>query len=171
MRRRVLGVWLAAAAIAACKGGGTPTAVDTAAPESSLSIDATVSTTPASASAPSTSPTDSAQATNEASTRPLKPVTGKPFPEGVSQEVLCEAIHSKEPDLWVRFGHMMPMYFPGALYVLKAGKEKEPAIVRYIKEDYVHPHYPQLASCGDRTLLYISNMMEGPHYQDKPYGR
>src|SRR5690606_14528834 len=42
---------------------------------------------------------------------------------------------------------------------------------RYIKEDYVHPHYPQLASCGDRTLLYISNMMEGPHYQDKPYGR
>lgn len=85
--------------------------------------------------------------------------------------MLCEAVHSKEPDLWVRFGHMIPMYFPGALYVLKAGKEKEPAIVRYIKEDYVHPHYPQLASCGDRTLLYVSNMMEGPHYQNKPYGR
>src|SRR5690606_19507793 len=84
---------------------------------------------------------------------------------------LCEAIHSKEPDLWVRFGHMIPMYFPGALYVLKAGKDKEAAIVRYIKEDYIHPHYPQLASCGDRTLLYIGNMMEGAEYRNKPYGR
>ena len=115
--------------------------------------------------------TDSTQPSAQDSLPPLKPVTGKPFPEGVTQDVLCEAIHSQEPDLWVRFGHMIPMYFTGALYVLKAGKDKEAAIVRYIKEDYIHPHYPQLASCGNRTLLYIRNMMEGPEYRNRPYGR
>ena len=102
---------------------------------------------------------------------PLKPVLGRPFPEGASQEVVCEAIHSKETDLWARFGHLVPLYMRGAIFVLEAGSSKEAAITQFVKKDYVHPHFPQLASCGDRTLLYISNFAENAVFGGKPFGR
>ncbi|NLE85244.1 MAG: hypothetical protein GX607_02480, partial [Myxococcales bacterium] len=41
----------------------------------------------------------------------LKPVIDKPFPEGATEEQVCEAIaNTGEKDLWVRFGHLVPMY-------------------------------------------------------------
>lgn len=84
---------------------------------------------------------------------PLKPVIGKPFPEGASQDVVCEAINSKEADLWARFGHLSPLYKRGAIFVLEAGQSRGEAITHFVTKEYVHPHFPQLASCGERTLL------------------
>lgn len=101
----------------------------------------------------------------------LKPILGEPFPGNVSQEVVCEAINSKEPDMWVRFGHLFPFFMPGAIYILQAGKDKEAGIDHFIGFEYVHPQYPQQASCGDKTLLYLSNMMDGPTFRGKPQGR
>lgn len=101
----------------------------------------------------------------------LRPILGEPFPGSVSQEVVCEAINSKEPDMWVRFGHLFPFFMPGAIYILQAGKDKEAGIDHFIGFEYVHAQYPQQASCGDKTLLYLSNMMDGPVFRGKPQGR
>src|SRR5690606_6311104 len=61
----------------------------------------------------------------------LKPVTGKLFPEGTTEAMICEAINVKEPDLWLRFGHMIPMYVRGTVLVLQAGKAREEEIAAF----------------------------------------
>jgi hypothetical protein len=101
----------------------------------------------------------------------LKPIHRKPFPEDVPQAVLCEAINSTEPDLWVRFGHLLPLYMRGAIYVLQADASKEAVIRHFVTDDYARPHFPQLASCADKALLYVSNIFEESMFGNKPFGR
>src|SRR5690606_40381630 len=37
--------------------------------------------------------------------------------EGGTEEQVCEAIaNTGEKDLWVRFGHLVPMYMPGSIF-------------------------------------------------------
>jgi hypothetical protein len=102
----------------------------------------------------------------------LKPIQPKPFPEGVDEATVCEAIDSKEPDLWVRFGHLVPAYVTGAVYVLETGPETKDKLFKYIGRDYVYGYYSQQASCrGSLTLLYIRLMFDKSEYRGKPFGR
>lgn len=91
----------------------------------------------------------------------LKPVTGKPFPEGTTEAMICEAINVKEPDLWLRFGHMIPMYTRGTVLVLPAGKAREADIAAFANW-YERKFEPILASCGDKTLIHL----EGFDYEE-----
>ncbi len=97
----------------------------------------------------------------------LKPVIGKPFPEGASQDVVCEAINSKETDLWARFGHLVPLDEQGVIYVLAAGNQMEAQIEGFVRKKYVYPSFTQQASCDGRTLLYVRklppDMLFGTH--------
>jgi len=102
----------------------------------------------------------------------LKPIAPRPFPEGATEQAVCEAIDSEEPDLWVRFGHLVPAYLIGAIYILEAGPELEEKIYQYIASDYVYTYHSQLASCrGELTLLYIRTMFEESELDGKPFGR
>jgi hypothetical protein len=102
----------------------------------------------------------------------LKPIQPKPLPEGVDEATVCEAIDSKEPDLWVRFGHLVPAYVTGAVYVLETGPETKDKLFKYIGRDYVYGYYSQQASCrGSLTLLYIRLMFDKSEYRGKPFGR
>jgi hypothetical protein len=167
-----LGAVLCGAVVLCCKSGGAPT-------DSSVVSQSTKHT-----SASSTGQTEAvrsegnpaAPAVSQADPTParlpkLKPIHRNPFPEDVPQDVLCEAINSTEADLWVRFGHLLPLYMRGAIYVLQADASKEETIKHYITDDYVRPHFPQLASCRDKALLYISNMFEEAEFAGKPFGR
>ncbi len=85
---------------------------------------------------------------------------------------MCEAIDSKEPDVWVRFGHLVPAYVTGAVYVLETGPENQDKLFKYIQSDYVYGYYSQQASCrGNLTLLYIRMMYDESEYNGKPFGR
>ena len=102
----------------------------------------------------------------------LKSIIKKPFPEGADEKTVCEAVDSKEPNAWVRFGHIVPAYITGALYVLEAGPAAKDQLKKYIEKDYTHPHYVLQASCrDDRILLYLRNMFEESEYRGKPFGR
>jgi hypothetical protein len=102
----------------------------------------------------------------------LKPIQPKPFPEGVDEATVCEAIDSKEPDLWVRFGHLVPAYVIGAIYVLETGPQTKDKLFDYIGRNYVYGYYSQQASCrGNLTLLYIRLMFDKSEYHGKPFGR
>jgi len=102
----------------------------------------------------------------------LKPIQPKPFPEGVDEATVCEAIDSKEPDLWVRFGHLVPAYVTGAIYVLETGPQTKDKLYDYIGRNYVYGYYSQQASCrGNLTLLYIRLMFDKSEYNGKPFGR
>jgi hypothetical protein len=102
----------------------------------------------------------------------LKPISPKPFPDGVSEATVCEAIDSKEPDLWVRFGHLVPAYITGAVYVLETGPESKDKLFNYISSKYVYGYYSQQASCrGELTLLYIRKMFDKSEFRGKPFGR
>jgi hypothetical protein len=84
----------------------------------------------------------------------LKPVTGKLYPDGTTEAMICEAINVKEPDLWLRFGHMIPMYTRGTVLVLQAGEPREADIAAFANGN--KPKFqPIQASCGDKTLLYL----------------
>jgi hypothetical protein len=102
----------------------------------------------------------------------LKPILSKPFPEGADEATVCEAIDSTEPDLWVRFGHLIPAYTIGAIYILETGPETKDELYRYISRDYVWGYDSQQASCrGKLTLLYIRRMFDKSEYRGKPFGR
>lgn len=102
---------------------------------------------------------------------PLHPILGQPFFEDVAPDLFCEAISSKEPDLWVRFGHLVPLYMQGAIYVLQAGRQREVAIADFIVNEYTVGQIFQQASCGDKTLLYVTNLVEETDFEGQPYGR
>ena len=133
------------------------------------------------AAAPSGSGTGASRGTSSPSATPsaqpvalpkLKPVLTKPFPEGADEATVCEAIDSAEPDLWVRFGHMVPAYVAGAIYILETGPESQDKLYDYISRKYVYGYHSQQASCrGNLTLLYIRLMFDKSEYQGKPFGR
>jgi len=102
----------------------------------------------------------------------LKSIIKKPFPEGADEKTVCEAVDSKEPNAWVRFGHIVPAYITGALYVLEAGPAAKDQLKKFIEKDYTHPHDVLQASCrSDRILLYLRSMFEESEYRGKPFGR
>jgi hypothetical protein len=102
----------------------------------------------------------------------LKPILLKPFPDGADEATVCEAIDSTEPDLWVRFGHLVPIWMTGAVYVLETGPETKDKLYRYISRDYVWGYHSQQASCrGNTTLLYVRGLFDKSEYQGKPFGR
>lgn len=69
---------------------------------------------PSTAVAPALS--NSASAATEALPQ-LKPISSEYFPKGPSDEVLCEAIHSTDPNLWQRFGHFLPLAADGVIWI------------------------------------------------------
>lgn len=101
----------------------------------------------------------------------LQPVANAPFPDGVDQATLCAAIESKEPDPWLRFGHFLPVYERGVLYVLNTGAELNEKLYDFIARKYVPGFNSLLASCGERTLVYIRVMYGDGEYDGKPFGR
>jgi hypothetical protein len=137
----------------------------------------TAATTPPSVSSPAATATAPAPSASDAGLPAaplpkLKPILAKPFPDGADEATVCEAIDSKEPDLWVRFGHIVPAYIEGSVYILETGPENKEKLFRFISHDYVYGYYSQQASCrGNLTLLYIRLMFEKSEYKGKPFGR
>ncbi|HYO97786.1 MAG TPA: hypothetical protein VER33_24935 [Polyangiaceae bacterium] len=94
------------------------------------------------------------------------------FPEGIDEATVCEAIDSTEPDLWVRFGHIIPPDIEGSIYIVETGPESKDKLYRYISRDYVWGYDSQQASCrGNLTLLYIRKMFEESVVDGRPFGR
>ena len=84
----------------------------------------------------------------------LKPVIDKPFPEGATEEQVCEAIaNTGEKDLWVRFGHLVPMYMPGSIFIVRARGAEVDGIADVMHDDMIHPNYK---SCRGETVLIYS---------------
>ena len=72
----------------------------------------------------------------------------------------------------MRFGHLVPAYTVGALYILDTGAETKEKLYHYISREYVWGYDSQQATCrGERTLLYIRRMFDKSEYQGKPFGR
>lgn len=84
----------------------------------------------------------------------LKPINDKPFPEGATEEQVCEAIeNTQEKDLWVRFGHLVPMHVFGSIFVIDA-KSKTPAEVReFIRAN--HYGWDSRTKFCDETLALV----------------
>lgn len=134
---------LALASVVACKTVAAPPSRGNASAPTAASSVATSETLPG-------APLDS---TGKPLPR-LKPVTGKLFPEGTTEAMICDAINVKEPDLWLRFGHMIPMYTQGTVLILQAGKAREEDIATFA--NWYKPRFePVQASCGDKTLFHL----------------
>jgi hypothetical protein len=102
---------------------------------------------------------------------PLRPIAKGPFPEGVDRATLCTAIESKESDLWLRFGHFIPLFERGVLYVLNSAENLNEKLRDYIAREYEPGWNAQLGSCGERTLVYIRVMYGDGEYNGKTFGR
>lgn len=91
----------------------------------------------------------------------LKPI-GKPFPEGPSDEALCEAIHSRETNLWERFGHFIPVYRNGVIWVGDGDdnerKATEAAIATYAPRNFVAEG--RACKTGG-VLFYVGRLKDG----------
>src|SRR5688572_20940240 len=75
--------------------------------------------------APSAAASPAAVASQKpASSRFHEPIADKPFPEGATDEMVCAAVHSSEKDPWFRFGHIIPFYMDGVVWVGE-GTEQE----------------------------------------------
>jgi hypothetical protein len=147
MSRRFWG--LLAFVVAACKSGATPPPVET--DRATLTVPAEQPPVPSNNNA--NLPVDSDEV-QPPSWPPLKPVTGQFFPGGTTEAMICEAVNVKEPDLWLRFGHMIPMFTQGTIVILRAGKSREADIAAFAK--WHRPDFEAIqASCGDKTLMYL----------------
>jgi hypothetical protein len=117
--------------------------------------------------APGSGPTASSPApivSAEAAAQPkLKPISTKVFPDDPSDEVLCAAIHSTETNLWERFGHFLPLYVDGVIWV-GDGTDVELKATQAAIADYA----PRLIYADGRrcskggVLLYAGGWTDAP---------
>jgi len=124
---------------------------------------------PAQAAAPSpdASGASTAAALGSAQARALprlKPISSKPYPDGPSDEVLCAAIHSKETDIWERFGHFIPLYQDGVIWVGEGNdndrKATEAAVATYAPRMFL----AEGRACSKGGLLFYIDDLAGPTF-------
>lgn len=102
----------------------------------------------------------------------LKPIQKTPLLLGAEEPVICEAIDSKEADLWVRFGHIVPLYVPGALYVLEATIDDLKRLESFIENDYTYPRMVQQAACSTGgVLMFLRGMPDHNEVNGYTFGR
>ncbi len=127
---------------------------------------ATANTAPVVSSVPTLSvPSSVAEASGTASAGPpkLQPVLSKPFPDGASDEQVCAAIaNTGEKDLWLRFGHLVPLYVPGSVLIIDA----KLADVKRIEDLVTHYHdgvyWPSIKHCSNgKVMLYVRDLVDG----------
>jgi len=90
----------------------------------------------------------------------LKPIAKGQFPDGATEEQVCEAIADvDEQDPWVRFGHLVPAYVHGVAFVLRAGPERVQEIYDYVLKRYNGGGTwgPRIKGCSSvgKSILYI----------------
>jgi hypothetical protein len=139
---------------------------------------------PSAQAIPQASPSPVAQAAHSTGAAPphawpadlprLKPVIEKPFPEGATESQVCEAIeNTQEKDLWVRFGHLVPMFRLGAIYLIDGAQPEAKRIEDFVWNKYIPGLFrPDLRICpGQGLLLYLSGMQETGDSYGRPWGR
>lgn len=168
-RNRILGASVAIGLAIACKPGGGPAPATTTIPSAPV----TTSSVPPLSSSPSVAVNASGGAnTNAVAATPaanatgappaLKPIAKGPFPDGATEEQVCEAIlDGQQTDLWVRFGHLIPAYRLGVVFVLEAGTERVSQVYDYVMSKYNGGGAwgPAIKACGrlGMTMLYIKS--------------
>jgi len=102
----------------------------------------------------------------------LGQVLKKPFPDGASEQQVCDAIdNTKEKDLWVRFGYLIPMHIFGSLFVLEAGERDAKKVLRFLVHDY-GGYQGRVAVCKNKTtLLYLRGFTNNHESHGKIVGR
>lgn len=126
-------------------------------------------TTPptAPASAVSARPETSAPAASSPTLSParLAPTSKQPFPDGPDDATLCAAIHSKEPDPGLRFGHFIPMFWDGVIWVGEGDERTLEATIRAIATYAPGFLGAEGRACSEGgVLLYVADLYDG--YED-----
>lgn len=141
---------------------------------SMASAPAQVATTSTAPSAPTLSASTSVgEASADGSAEPpkLQAVLSKPFPDGASDEQVCAAIaNTGEKDLWVRFGHLVPLYVHGSVLIIDA----KLADIKRIEDLVTHYHrgvyWPSIKHCSmGKVMLYVRDLVDG--LPDAPPGQ
>lgn len=101
----------------------------------------------------------------------LKPVLSKPFPEGATDEQVCEAIaNTGEKDLWVRFGHLVPLHVHASIFIIDAKPEHVKRIETFVMGYHNGVYWPSLKPCSaGKAMLYVRDLSEGS--PDAPPGQ
>ena len=149
----------------ACKSGGR---ADARRPAPTSPAAAATSSPPAGAAALAASAT--APAPSAVPLPRLKPISTEPYPDGPSDEVLCAAIHSTESDIWERFGHFIPLFVDGVIWVGEGNdadrKATEKAIASYAPGTF----YAEGRTCSTGGTLYYQPR-RGEEYFDSLQNR
>jgi hypothetical protein len=89
-------------------------------------------------------------------------VIERPFPEGASDAQVCEAIaNTKEKDLWLRFGHLLPMYVYGSILIVDAREKDIQRIVDVVESYHGGKYYPSIKHCSSGgVLLYLRSLAD-----------
>lgn len=90
-----------------------------------------------------------------------EPFGDKQFPEGASDEMVCAAVHSSEKDPWFRFGHIIPFYMDGVVWVGEGSEQELNATL-----DAIDLYAPNMFSGRGKTcsrgglLVYVEGLGE-----------
>ena len=89
----------------------------------------------------------------------LKSVAPGPFPKQTPEKVVCEVIaNTNEKDLWVRFGHMLPLYQQGSVFILQGGDEQQQKDIWNLVVQTYGKVTPSYKTCGSKWLLYVKGL-------------
>jgi hypothetical protein len=86
----------------------------------------------------------------------------KPFPDGASDEQVCEAIaNTGEKDPWLRFGHLIPLAVVGSILVIEAS-EADIKRIDELVHHYRFGFWPAMKRCSNgKVLVYIRDLSDG----------
>ncbi len=93
---------------------------------------------------------------------PLQPINAAPFPDGATHEQTCAAIKDRDQkDVWLRFGHMLPMYTTGSLFVVQGGEPEMAKIEQFVRHEYAPNLYrADMRQCEGKILLWLGDMLD-----------
>ncbi len=90
----------------------------------------------------------------------LQAVLSKPFPDGATDEQVCNAIaNTGEMDIWRRFGHLVPLHIPGSLLIVDASPSQQTKVEAFIGAYYGGSYYPSVKACSrGRLMVYVRGL-------------
>ncbi|HEX2872626.1 MAG TPA: hypothetical protein VHP33_15255 [Polyangiaceae bacterium] len=96
-----------------------------------------------------------------ARTRLYLPIAEQPFPQGATDDRVCAAVHSRETEPFFRFGHLLPTFKDGVVWIGQGSADElrrvEDAIDRYAPKMFIS----RSATCSrGGVLVYVEGMAQ-----------
>jgi hypothetical protein len=89
------------------------------------------------------------------------PIAEQPFPQGATDDRVCAAVHSQETDAFFRFGHLLPTFKNGVVWIGRGSADELSRVAEAIDRYEPKMFHSRNVTCSrGGVLVYVEGLAE-----------